>query len=172
MPELAPDEVLVAVMASGINYNTVRSAMFEPLSTFTSLRRLARGGGWAARHDRPFHVVGSDAAGVVVRAGSGARRRRVGGEVVVSPVYVDDEEPAGDPLGAGTAYHMLVAERGARMTQGDVVLVRAAAGGLGAYAVQLVGAAGSRSASSAARRRRRTHAPSADTPSSTARGSV
>ncbi|WP_374120755.1 zinc-binding dehydrogenase [Streptomyces sp. AN091965] len=52
--------------------------------------------------------MGSDAAGVVVRAGSGARRRRVGDEVVVSPVYVDDEEPTGNPLRAGTAYRMLV----------------------------------------------------------------
>ncbi|GAB3888417.1 hypothetical protein GCM10029964_056030 [Kibdelosporangium lantanae] len=44
MPELAPDEVLVAVMASSINYNTVWSAMFEPLPTFAFLRRFARQG--------------------------------------------------------------------------------------------------------------------------------
>jgi crotonyl-CoA reductase len=40
MPELAPDEVLVAVMASGINYNTVWSAMFEPIPTFAFLRQF------------------------------------------------------------------------------------------------------------------------------------
>ncbi|MGH4031497.1 crotonyl-CoA carboxylase/reductase [Actinomycetota bacterium Odt1-20B] len=185
MPELAPDEVLVAVMASGINYNTVWSAMFEPMSTFSFLRHFGKKGGWAARHDQPHHVIGSDAAGVVVRAGAGVRRWRAGDRVVVTPAYVDDEEPAthadgmlGDaqlawgfetnfgglahycvarasqllpkpgaltweeaasnPLCAGTAYRMLVSDRGARMTQGDVVLIWGAAGGLGAYAAQLV----------------------------------
>lgn len=185
MPELAPDEVLVAVMASGINYNTVWSAMFEPISTFAFLRHFGAKGGWAARHDQPYHVVGSDAAGVVVRTGAGVRRWSIGDEVVVTPAYVDDEEPAthadgmlgdsqlawgfetnfgglahycvarasqllpksdqltweeaaGNPLCAGTAYRMLVSDRGARMTQGDIVLIWGAAGGLGAYAAQLV----------------------------------
>lgn len=45
MPELAPDEVLVAVMASSINYNTVWSAMFEPLPTFNFLARMGKQGG-------------------------------------------------------------------------------------------------------------------------------
>ncbi|GAB2980093.1 crotonyl-CoA carboxylase/reductase [Streptomyces pseudoechinosporeus] len=185
MPELAPNEVLVAVMASGINYNTVWSAMFEPIPTFTFLKHFGRQDRWAARHDQPFHVIGSDASGVVVRTGSGVRRWRVGDQVVVSPVYVDEEDPAthadgmlgsgmlawgfetnygglahyciartsqllpkpahltweeaaSNPLCAGTAYRMLVSDRGARMTQGDVVLIWGAAGGLGAYAVQLV----------------------------------
>ena len=34
LPELAPDEAYVAVMASAINFNTVWSAIFEPLPTF------------------------------------------------------------------------------------------------------------------------------------------
>src|SRR5215472_7040353 len=64
MPDLAPDEVLVAVMAAAVNYNTVWSAMFEPVPTFDFLARYARHGGWAARHDLPYHVLGSDAAGI------------------------------------------------------------------------------------------------------------
>lgn len=185
MPALAPDEVLVAVMASAVNYNTVWSAMFEPIPTHTFLARWAKEGGWAARHDRPEHVVGSDASGVIVRVGSGIRRWQVGDRVVVSPAYVDEqeaathadgmmgteqrawgfetnfgglahyavvrasqlmpkpahltwEEAASTPLCAGTAYRMLVGEHGARIKQGDVVLVWGATGGLGCYAVQLV----------------------------------
>lgn len=185
MPELAPDEVLVAVMASSINYNTVWSAMFEPVPTFRFLREFGRRGRWEARHDRPYQVVGSDAAGVVVRLGSGVRRWQVGDHVVVSPAYVDDQEPgthadgmmgrhqlawgfetnfgglahytvvrasqlvpkpahltweeaACNTLCAGTAYRMLVGEHGARIKQGDVVLIWGATGGLGAYAVQFV----------------------------------
>ncbi|MFD9424767.1 MULTISPECIES: crotonyl-CoA carboxylase/reductase [unclassified Streptomyces] len=94
MPELAPDEVLVAVMASSINYNTIWSATFEPVPTFAFLRRFGRQGGFAARHDQPHHVVGSDASGVVVRAGAAVRRWNSGDHVVVSCIQVDDHEPA------------------------------------------------------------------------------
>ncbi|MEU9191193.1 crotonyl-CoA carboxylase/reductase [Streptomyces sp. NPDC048484] len=93
-PELAPDEVLVAVMASSVNYNTVWSAMFEPIPTFDFLKRYARSGGFAERHDRPYQVVGSDGAGVIVRVGSGVRRWKIGDQVVIHPVHVDDQEPA------------------------------------------------------------------------------
>ncbi|MFF1480701.1 crotonyl-CoA carboxylase/reductase [Streptomyces sp. NPDC058301] len=94
MPQLAPDEVLVAVMASSINYNTVWSATFAPVPTFRFLKRFGALGGWAARHDLPYHVVGSDAAGVIVRAGEGVRRWKAGDHVVASCVQVDDQEPA------------------------------------------------------------------------------
>ncbi|GAA5117753.1 crotonyl-CoA carboxylase/reductase [Haloechinothrix salitolerans] len=93
MPDLAPDEVLVAVMASSINYNTVWSAMFEPIPTFRFLAQFGKQGVWEARHDQPYQVVGSDAAGVIVRLGSGVRHWQVGDHVVASPAYVDDQEP-------------------------------------------------------------------------------
>ena len=51
-PDLAPDEAYVAVMASSINFNTVWSSIFEPVSTFGPLARLARESEWASRHDR------------------------------------------------------------------------------------------------------------------------
>ena len=94
MPELAPDEVLIAVMAAAINYNTVWSAIFEPVPTFAFLARHGRQGRWAARHDQPYHVLGSDAAGVVVRTGPGVRRWSPGDRVTVSPEYLDSEDPA------------------------------------------------------------------------------
>ncbi|MFJ6658979.1 crotonyl-CoA carboxylase/reductase [Streptomyces sp. NPDC091377] len=185
MPVLAPDEVLVAVMASSINYNTVWSATFRPVSTFGALKRFARGGGYPARHDQPYQVVGSDAAGVIVRVGAGVRRWKVGDHVAVNAAVVDDQDPvthhdgmlgadqkawgyetnfgglahytvvrasqllrkpahltweeaACVPLCGGTAYRMLVSDRGARIKQGDIVLIWGATGGLGAFAVQLV----------------------------------
>ena len=50
-PELAPDEVYVAVMASSsINFNTVWTSIFEPLPTFGFLDRLGRESEWGARH--------------------------------------------------------------------------------------------------------------------------
>jgi crotonyl-CoA reductase len=207
MPEIAPDEVLVATMASALNYNTVWSATFEPVPTFVFLRKYARQGGWAARHDLPYHILGSDGAGVVVRAGSGVRRWKIGDHVIIHPGYVDEEEPAthsdavlgeeqrawgfetnfgglsqycvvrasqllpkpahltweeaaSNSLCAGTAYRMLVSDKGARMKQGDVALIWGASGGLGGYATQLVkngggtpvGVVGSQAHADAARR--------------------
>ncbi len=94
MPELAPDEVLVAVMAAAVNYNTVWSAMFEPISSFRFLSDLGRRGGWDARHDRDYQVVGSDASGVVVRVGAAVRHWKVGDQVVIAPPVIDEQEAA------------------------------------------------------------------------------
>jgi crotonyl-CoA reductase len=94
VPELAPDEAYVAVMASAINFNTVWTSIFEPLPTFGFLERLGRESVWGRRHDLPYHVVGSDAAGVVIRTGSAVRNWRPGDRVVVHCNYVDDQDPS------------------------------------------------------------------------------
>lgn len=94
MPELAPDEVVVAVMAAAINFNTVWSAIFEPVPTFAFLEKLGRQDHWGARHNLPYHVLGSDASGVVVRTGIGVRNCKVGDKVVISPAVVDEQDHA------------------------------------------------------------------------------
>lgn len=93
LPELAPDEALIAVMASAINYNTVWSATFEPISTFRFLERWGRQDGWNVRHDLPQHVIGSDAAGIIVSTGAGVRHWSPGDRIVVCPSVVDDQDP-------------------------------------------------------------------------------
>ncbi|MBA2281571.1 MAG: crotonyl-CoA carboxylase/reductase [Acidimicrobiia bacterium] len=93
-PELAPDEAFIAVMASAINFNTVWTSIFEPLSTFGFLERLGKESQWGARHALPHHVVGSDAAGVVLRVGSAVRNWKPGDRVVVHCNYVDDQDPS------------------------------------------------------------------------------
>jgi crotonyl-CoA reductase len=185
IPELAPDEVVVAVMASSINFNTVWSAIFEPISTFGALSRLGRESSWAKRHDLPYHVVGSDGSGVVVRVGSAVRNWTPGDRVTIHCNHVDDQDPSAhndsmlgtnqriwgyetnfggladltvvkanqlmpkpahlsweeaavNALCNSTSYRMLVSQNGARMKQGDVVLIWGATGGIGAYAVQYV----------------------------------
>ena len=82
LPELGPGEALVAVMASSVNYNTVWSSIFEPVSTFGFLERYGRINPLAKRHDLPYHVVGSDLAGVVLRVGPGVHTWKPGDEVV------------------------------------------------------------------------------------------
>jgi crotonyl-CoA reductase len=92
-PELAPDEVYLAVMASSVNFNTVWTSIFEPLPTFGFLDRLGKESVWGARHAQDFHVVGSDASGVVVRVGSAVRNWKPGDRVVVHCNHVDDQDP-------------------------------------------------------------------------------
>ncbi len=96
VPEMAPDEVLVAVMASSINYNTVWTSIFEPVPTFAFLERLGRSSSsWNRRHDLPYHVLGSDGSGVIIRVGSAVRNWKIGDKVVIHCNYVDDQDPTG-----------------------------------------------------------------------------
>ena len=94
MPELAPDEAVIAVMASSINFNTVWSSIFEPVSTFGPMARLGRESAWAKRHDRDYQVIGSDASGVVLRVGSAVRNWKPGDKVTVHCNHVDDQDPS------------------------------------------------------------------------------
>ena len=94
LPELAPDEAVVAVMASSINFKTVWTSIFEPLPTFGFLDRLGKESVWGARHAQDFHIVGSDASGVVVRVGSAVRNWKPGDRVTVHCNYVDDQDPS------------------------------------------------------------------------------
>jgi crotonyl-CoA reductase len=95
LPELGPGEALVAVMASAINYNTVWTSIFEPVSTFGFLERYGRLSPLTKRHDLPYHVVGSDLAGVVLRTGLGVNAWKPGDEVVAHCLSVELESPDG-----------------------------------------------------------------------------
>ncbi|MEV1055358.1 alcohol dehydrogenase catalytic domain-containing protein, partial [Streptomyces sp. NPDC049887] len=94
-PEPGPGEALVAVMASAINYNTVWSSIFEPLPTFGFLERYGRLSELTKRHDLPYHVLGSDLAGVVLRAGPGVNRWKAGDRVVAHCLSVELESADG-----------------------------------------------------------------------------
>ena len=52
IPELGAHDVLVLVMAAGVNYNGVGAALGKPVPP----------AGW---HGKPYHIAGSDAAGIV-----------------------------------------------------------------------------------------------------------
>lgn len=94
-PEPGPGEALIAVMASAINYNTVWSSIFEPLPTFGFLERYGRLSEQTKRHDLPYHVLGSDLAGVVLRTGPGVNRWGPGDRVVAHCLSVELESPDG-----------------------------------------------------------------------------
>ncbi|GAA2373565.1 crotonyl-CoA carboxylase/reductase [Streptomyces cuspidosporus] len=189
VPELGPGEALVAVMASAVNYNSVWSSIFEPLPTFAFLERYGKLSPLAKRHDLPYHIIGSDLAGVVLRTGPGVNLWKPGDEVVAhclsvelesadghsdtmldpeqriwgfetnfgglaelalvksnqlmpKPNHLTWEEAAAPGLVNSTAYRQLVSSNGARMKQGDNILIWGASGGLGSFATQLALAGG------------------------------
>ncbi|GIG60840.1 crotonyl-CoA reductase [Longispora fulva] len=94
-PEVGPGEALIAVMASAVNYNTVWTSIFEPVSTFRFLEKYGKLSELTKRHDLPYHVIGSDAAGVVLAVGAGVTKWKVGDEVVAHCLNVELEEPQG-----------------------------------------------------------------------------
>ena len=94
LPELAPDEAYVMIMASSINFNTVWTSIFEPLDTFGFLDRLGKESAWGARHALDYHVVGSDGAGIVLKTGSAVRSWKAGDKVTLHCNYVDDQDPS------------------------------------------------------------------------------
>ncbi|WP_037321295.1 crotonyl-CoA carboxylase/reductase [Amycolatopsis orientalis] len=75
-------QVLVYVMAAGINYNNVWAALGKPLDVIAMRQR----------HGAPedFHIGGSDAAGIVWAVGDGVRQVKVGDEVVLSGCQWDE----------------------------------------------------------------------------------
>jgi crotonyl-CoA carboxylase/reductase len=98
VPELGPHDVLVYVMAAGVNYNNVWAAMGIPIDVIKTRQKKGE------RED--FHIGGSDASGVVWAVGSAVTSVRVGDEVVVHCGMWDADDPwivAGkDPMLAPT----------------------------------------------------------------------
>ncbi|QDQ10642.1 NADP-dependent oxidoreductase [Streptomyces spectabilis] len=151
-PKVGPDTVLVKVRAAAVN----------------PVDHKCREGYLDAALDPVFPVIpGWDVAGVVVQPGVAVPEFTVGDEVigyvredflsrgtlaeyVAAPVRtlarkprnLTFEEAAGLPLAGLTAYQ--VVHKALAVGDGDVVLVHAAAGGVGSFAVQLARHAGAR----------------------------
>ena len=86
--ELDSHDVLVLVMAAGVNYNGIWASLGEPVSVLDA-------------HKHPFHIAGSDASGIVWAVGPRVKRWKVGDEVIIhcNQDDGDDEEcNGGDPM--------------------------------------------------------------------------
>ncbi|WP_298034420.1 crotonyl-CoA carboxylase/reductase [uncultured Desulfovibrio sp.] len=93
-PQPGSEEVLVKVMASGTNFNTIWSLTRKPVSTFDRLSRFAKNDPDAARHNLDYQILGSDAAGVVVKTGSGVRNCKPGDRVVIHGALFEHQSPS------------------------------------------------------------------------------
>jgi len=91
VPEPGALEVVVRVMAAGVNYNNVWAALGKPVSVFRS------------HPDEDHHIGGSDASGIVWKVGPGVTRWKPGDEVVIhcnQASYEDPEVHGLDPMAA------------------------------------------------------------------------
>jgi len=85
VPELDPRDVLVASMAAGVNFNNVWAARGVPVDV---TRTQAR---WGEPTD--FHIVGSDASGIVYAVGADVTNVAVGDHVTLHPGQWDPDDP-------------------------------------------------------------------------------
>ncbi len=93
VPEPGAFEVIVRVMAAGVNFNNVWAALGKPVSVF----------GYGDHPEYGHHIGGSDASGIVWRVGEGVTKWKPGDEVVLhcnQASYEDVEVHGLDPLAA------------------------------------------------------------------------
>lgn len=93
VPQPGAFEVIVRVMAAGVNFNNVWAALGQPVSVF----------GYGDHPQYGHHIGGSDASGIVWKVGDGVTRWQPGDEVVIhcnQASYEDVEVHGLDPLAA------------------------------------------------------------------------
>jgi crotonyl-CoA carboxylase/reductase len=93
VPEPGAFEVIVRVMAAGVNYNNVWAALGKPVSVMK----------YGDHPEYGHHIGGSDASGIVWKVGPGVTRWQAGDEVVVhcnQASYEDPEVHGLDPMAA------------------------------------------------------------------------
>ena len=98
-PPLAPRQVLVLVMAAGVNFNNVWAATGIPIDVTKTHAKLGQ--------VSDYHIGGSDASGIVWAVGDRVESCKVGDRVVTHPGYWDPEDPqilAGTEPGFTDAY--------------------------------------------------------------------
>ncbi len=91
VPQPAAFEVVVRVMAAGVNFNNVWAALGKPVSVFRY------------HPEEEHHIGGSDASGIVWKVGPGVTRWKPGDEVVIhcnQASYEDVEVHGLDPMAA------------------------------------------------------------------------
>jgi NADPH:quinone reductase-like Zn-dependent oxidoreductase len=149
VPKIKDNEVLVRVKAVAIN----------PVDAFVRRNQPALEMIYAIKGDEENIILGWDAAGIVIEAGSTVTRFKVGDEVfgnfnfigqanayaefvaapqdelTIKPSNVSFEQAAGATMAALTAWASLV--KFAKVKKGDKIIIYGASGGVGHYAVQI-----------------------------------
>jgi len=149
-PEPKDDEILVRVIAAGVN----------PVDAYVRQGMLAKRG----LDNRPA-IIGYDIAGVVEKTGGNAKKFKTGdavysylsimrgggyaefaiakeSETALKPRNINFVEAAAVPLAATTAWQALVDT--AKIEKGQTVLIHGGSGGVGSFAIQIAKARGAK----------------------------
>jgi NADPH:quinone reductase-like Zn-dependent oxidoreductase len=145
-PAIKPDEVLVKVASISINPVDVKARAYDGVLS------------WIFGEERPV-ILGWDISGAVVQTGSGVTDLKVGDEVfgmvnflgngkayaeyvaspashlVLKPKNISHQQASAATLAAITAYQALVDV--AKIKKGNKVLIHAASGGVGHFAIRI-----------------------------------
>ncbi len=147
-PEPKDDEVLVRVIAAGVN----------PIDAYVRKGMRLKSGS-----DNGPMIIGYDIAGVVEKAGAGIKAFKTGDavyaylpvmrgggyaefalakedELSLKPKNIDFEKAAAVPLAATTAWQALIDT--AKLERGQTVLIHGGSGGVGCFAIQIAKARG------------------------------
>jgi len=142
-PEPKEDEILVRVMAAGVN----------PVDSYVRQGMFAKRG----LDNRPM-IIGSDIAGVVEKTGARIKKFKTGdavycylsvtrgggyaefaiakeSETALKPRNIDFVEAAAVPLAATTAWQALI--NTAKIDKDQTVLIHGGSGGVGSFAIQI-----------------------------------
>lgn len=146
-----PQSGEVLIQAKSISINPVDAFVRKNQQYFEKILKLGK--------DATDAILGWDVAGVVVATGNGVKNFKIGDEVfgmiqfpgsgrayaeyvlapadqiAIKPSNISFDEAAAATLTALTAWQALVDD--ARLTKGEKILIHAAAGGVGHYAVQI-----------------------------------
>jgi crotonyl-CoA carboxylase/reductase len=101
VPQIGPHEALVMVMAAGVNFNNVWAARGVPVDVTKTQAR------WGEPTD--FHIVGSDASGIVYAVGERVTNVHVGNRVIVHAGQWDVDDPwvvAGNDPGLAPSFRV------------------------------------------------------------------
>jgi NADPH:quinone reductase-like Zn-dependent oxidoreductase len=144
-PQPGPDEVLIRVMAAGVN----------PVDAYIRAGRFGSG--------KLPYIPGFDVAGIVESTGANVKKFKAGdavyayldrpgayaefctakeSEVARKPKNISFEQAAGVPLAATTAWEALIDT--AKLRAGQTVLIHGGSGGVGHFAVQIAKAKGAK----------------------------
>src|SRR5213595_2099063 len=149
-PEPKDDEVLVRVIAAGVN----------PVDTYVRQGRLSE-----RSLDKQPMIIGYDIAGVVEKTGAKITKFKAGdavyaylpimrgggyaefaiakeGEMALKPKNIDFEKAAAVPLAGTTAWQALIDS--GKIEKGQTVLIHGGSGGVGSFAIPIAKARGTK----------------------------
>src|SRR6266545_1076785 len=150
-PPIGADEVLIYVMASGINYNNVWAALGQPVDVIAERQKLGE--------PEDFHAGGSDCSGIIWAVGKDVKTAKIGDEVIIHSGWWRSDDPwvlsGKDPMLAEStriwgyqtnygSYCQFARAQAHQCVPKPKRLTWEAAGGLGSMALEITRARGGR----------------------------